>query len=127
MRVLRASKIIYAILFPDAPHPKSLYVHIVLSEELCVLWDFITREWPRILSELVGSELPHVLQPQQDGVEAFVQTIFQDAVGTLLEQFEARNQETNARCKLLQCVELAEQLDCESSSRVSIYTRKRGR
>ncbi len=33
----------------------------------------------------------------------------------------------NEVCKLLQCVELTEQLDCKSSSRVSIYTRKRGR
>ena len=87
--------IIYAILFPDAPRPKSPYVHIVLSEELCALQDFIAREGPRVLSELVSSELPHVLQPQQDEVEAFVQAIFQDVVGTLLEQWEARNQETN--------------------------------
>ena len=67
----------------------------MLSEELCALQDFIAREGPRILSELVSSELPHVLQPQQDEVEAFMQTIFQDAVGALLEQWEARNQETN--------------------------------
>ena len=87
--------IIYAILFPDAPRPKSPYVHIVLSEELCALQDFIAREGPRILSQLVSSELPHVLQPLQDEVEAFVQTIFQDAVSTLLEQWEAQNQETN--------------------------------
>ena len=67
----------------------------MLSEELCALQDFIAREGPQILSELVSSELPHVLQPQQDEVEVFVQTIFQDAVGNLLGQWEARNQETN--------------------------------
>jgi len=67
----------------------------VPSEEVCAPQDFIARQGPRVLSELVSSELPHALQPQQDEVEAFTQTIFQDAVGTLLEQWEAWNQETN--------------------------------
>ena len=84
--------IIYTILFPDERLPSNPYVHALLSEELCMLQHFIATEGPRVLTDLIRSELPDTLRPQEDETEAFLQTAFQDVVETLLAQWEARHQ-----------------------------------
>lgn len=97
--------IIYEILFPDTPRPRSpcmlevdmpLFFQFTntfsdidapLSDELLALQEFTATEGPALVSEFTRTSLPETLRPQEDEIQAFLETMFQDAVGLLLERY----------------------------------------
>jgi hypothetical protein len=82
--------IIYEILFPGSPRPRGPYVDAPLSEELLALREYIAVEGPGIIRDLTRRVLPEQLRPQQNDIQAFVETVFPDAVGFLLDEYSIR-------------------------------------
>jgi len=82
--------IIFKILFPESPLPASPFVPIGLSQELSALQDFIALEGPSIIDEIVRTELPITLRPQEDEVQSFLQRASQEMASTLLTRWEER-------------------------------------
>jgi hypothetical protein len=82
--------IIYEILFPGSPRPRGPYVDAPLSEELLALREYIVVEGPGFIRDLTQRVLPEQLRPQQDDIQAFVETVFPDAVGFLLDEYSMR-------------------------------------
>ena len=82
--------IIYEILFPRAPLPASPFIAIGLSQELSALQDFIALEGPAIVDEIVRTELPATLRPQEDEVQSFLQRASQEMASALLARWEER-------------------------------------
>lgn len=99
---------IYEILFPGSPRPRSpctsmsypsarlVYsngenadIDIPLSDELLELREFSVVEGPNIISRSLQC-LPEALQPNKYEIRRLLDTMFQDAVGLLLEQFAAK-------------------------------------
>ncbi|CEJ81766.1 hypothetical protein VHEMI01878 [[Torrubiella] hemipterigena] len=80
---------IFQILFPGHPLPESPYTERLLSAELVALQDYIVQEWPSVFDRLVETRLPTELQSQEAVVRAFSASVFEDAVGTILERFGA--------------------------------------
>jgi hypothetical protein len=87
---------IFEILFPGKPRPKSPYVGRMLSADLLALQDFFFSEGIIVVREVVDGTLPPSLQPQEDEVQAFLETAFQDAVGILLARWESMNHNTSS-------------------------------
>ncbi|KAF2477218.1 uncharacterized protein BDR25DRAFT_339195 [Lindgomyces ingoldianus] len=78
--------IIYEILFPGKPRPRSPYVDAPLSDDLLALREFAAIEGPNIVSDLTRNELPESLRPNEQEIQSFLESIFQDAVALLLER-----------------------------------------
>lgn len=66
-----------------------------LSDELLALRDFASHEGPSIVSDFTRTELPSSLRPQEPEITDFLETIFQDAVGVLLERYMASRPNQN--------------------------------
>jgi hypothetical protein len=70
--------IIYEILFPGCAKPKSPYLSKDLSEEISAFQAFMAVEGPVALDELISSSLPAELRPQEEEIQAFIQTTLQE-------------------------------------------------
>lgn len=80
----------YTILFPGEPLPSNPYISEgLLSQELTALQDFMAQQWP-IEFELFTANggIPAELRGHEDVLQAFSASLFEEAVGSTMRQFE---------------------------------------
>jgi hypothetical protein len=67
------------------------------SDELLAMREFMYAQGPFIVGEIIARDLPSTLQPQVEEVDAFIRSLFPEAIDILLERFQNASQNTTSR------------------------------
>jgi hypothetical protein len=85
---------IYSIIFPGSDPPESPYLDGIESKELRGLLEFAEREGPNIIDELMRN-VPNNMRLQQDEINDFLQSTYQDFLSSLFERWESDHRTRN--------------------------------
>ena len=82
--------IIFEILFPGAPKPRSPYLDPDFADGLFALREFAATEMQGIITQVVNEQSTHISLPFDFDFQSYTEVIVQDAIDILLARFESR-------------------------------------